>query len=309
MIDTALILAAHGSRHAAHVNRMLREYAARLAGMGRFDRVEAAFHHGRPGFAEVLDLLRPAIGVVVPVMTSAGYYSGVVLPRELARNRCFARSQVTITDPVGAHPGMGQLIESRLSAYLGTTHIAASDLALVLIGHGTPRHPESRTLTEHLADALRRRAVCGEVLCAFIDDEPGMDTIPVRTTFKNLFVVPFLIAEGPHAGSDIPAALGLAGMPDKRLPAWGVVENRKVYVDSAVGTDPRIVDFILDLGCRGLQTLTDNVRGNRPRTTQTTRRRSSFPATFTPSPVRPMNADTLEATRMMASEGCAEETA
>jgi sirohydrochlorin cobaltochelatase len=90
MNTTALILAAHGSRHEPSVNDQVRTLAGVVAARGSFDEVAVAFHQGRPPFDSVLDELTAQEIVVVPLMTSEGYYSDVVLPRELAKNRRFA---------------------------------------------------------------------------------------------------------------------------------------------------------------------------------------------------------------------------
>ena len=82
-----------------------------------------------------------------------------------------------------------------------------SSVSLVLVGHGTRRHPESRDSTLHLADALRRRRVAGEVLAAFIDDDPPLERLLAIATLPYLLVVPFLIG-GVHAAEDIPRVLG-----------------------------------------------------------------------------------------------------
>ena len=85
-MSVSLVLAAHGSNAQPLVNARIRELAETLESNGRFTRVLAAFHQGAPHFSKVLDQLPAGRTVVVPLMTSAGYYCDKVLPRELRRN-------------------------------------------------------------------------------------------------------------------------------------------------------------------------------------------------------------------------------
>ena len=103
----------------------------------------------------------------------------------------------------------------------------------MLVGHGTARHPQSRAATEHLADTLRRRRVAGEVVAAFIDDEPPVDAVIARLRQQTLLVVPFLIGGGTHVLEDIPR---LVGLPEGSDPRRGIVAGRLFLIDDAVGT-------------------------------------------------------------------------
>ena len=97
MSAAALVLAAHGSRHARHVNERIREMADRLrtTRAGReFSTIAVAYHQGEPAFAEVLDALEERDVTVVPVMTSRGYYADHVLPRALAMFPAWTRRAV-----------------------------------------------------------------------------------------------------------------------------------------------------------------------------------------------------------------------
>ena len=84
-VSRALVLAAHGSRRDKAVNAHVRQIAESLRARRIFDEVAAAFHQGEPGFDEVLDELRADEITVVPLFTSAGHFTQVVLPEALAR--------------------------------------------------------------------------------------------------------------------------------------------------------------------------------------------------------------------------------
>ncbi len=247
MSRTALILAAHGSRHEPSANAMLHAWAVTLAAREMFDEVVAAFHQGRPTFAEVIDQLSAERIVVVPVMTSEGYYCDEFLPAELAKNRRAAEVELTITKPVGVHPEMVGLVEARAIELAEKFAIGVDTAALAVIGHGTKRNPQSRIATERLVESLRERGRFGEVAAYFLDESPGVEEIPRRVSRDDVLVLPFLISGGPHATKDIPARLGLKIAPDASPPFPVNLPGRHVICDRAIGMDSRLVENIISL--------------------------------------------------------------
>ncbi|HKT60229.1 MAG TPA: uroporphyrinogen-III C-methyltransferase, partial [Gemmatimonadales bacterium] len=205
--------------------------------------VAAAFHQGEPGFDTVLDELTAEEVTVVPLMTSAGHYSEVVLPEALAKNRRYDAVRLRQTPPVGTHPGVAPLVARRVTELLRERHLDRDGVALVLVGHGTPRHPQSRAATEQLADVLRRRRVAGDVTAAFLDDDPPLDQVAASVRRSTVLVVPFLIGGGTHALEDLPRLVG--------LPADGSLEGRaggrRVLIDGAIGGYPGLDEIVLDL--------------------------------------------------------------
>jgi len=251
MSRTALILAAHGSRVDPTINAQLDEYAARISRLGLFDHVAKAFHRGEPTFSTVLDQLDADEVTVVPVMTSDGYYCDVVLPRELAKNRRYSQINLRQTPPVGVHPGAIALVERRARRLILNHNLHADDVCVAVVGHGTPRHPRSRHATVRLGEALQRAELGGQVLYAFLEEEPCVQSIVDRAATSAIVVIPFLISGGPHATVDIPARLGLQTTPGAAPPFHGRVGERFVVCDAAIGTHAEIVDVIIDLAIPG----------------------------------------------------------
>ena len=71
--------------------------------------------------------------------------------------------------------------------------------SLVLVGHGTPRHPGAGTRRCSWRRRSRRRRVAGEVLAGFLDDDPPVETCAGDSlAFRTCIVVPFLIGGGAH---------------------------------------------------------------------------------------------------------------
>ncbi len=238
MSGRALVLAAHGSRQDPSANALVRRLAETIRGRRLFDEVAVAFHQGEPGFDSVLDELRADEVTVVPVMTSAGHYSEVVLPAALERNRRRAEIRLRRTPPVGAHGGMPALVARRVSELLREHGLGRPETSLLLVGHGTGRHAASRDTTLALADTLRRRRVAGEVLAGFLDDNPPVAQVVGEAALEAVIVLPFLIGGGAHAVADVPAALGPAA------------NGRRIILDQAVGSLPGIADLVVDLARR-----------------------------------------------------------
>ena len=247
MSGRALVLAAHGSRRDPAANARVRRLAESLRGRRLFDEVAVAFHQGEPGFDAVLDELTADEVTVVPFFTSAGHYSQVVLPGALARNRRFSEVRLRQTPPVGTHAGVAPLVARRVTELLREQHADRDAVALVLVGHGTRRHPQSRAATEQLAETLRRRRVAGEVVAAFIDDDPALDEVVARLRLPAVLVVPFLVGGGAHTLEDIPR---LVGLPDGTASRRGRVGERLFLIDEAVGSYPGLEEIVVDLARR-----------------------------------------------------------
>ena len=242
-MNGALVIAAHGSRRDPEANALARRLAEAVRARRLFDEVAVAFHQGEPRFDTVLDELASEAVTVVPLLTSAGHYADVVLPQALARNRRFGELRLRQTPPVGTHPGIAPLVARRVTELLRNEGIARHSASVAIVGHGTPRHGESRTSAIQLADTLRRRRVAGEVLAAFIDDDPPVSRLLETASPRHLVVVPFFIGGGTHVVEDLPRLLDL---DDSRL----ATRDSRLIVDQPVGTYPGLVDIIIDLARR-----------------------------------------------------------
>jgi uroporphyrin-III C-methyltransferase len=232
----ALVLAAHGSWGDPSANTRVRRLAEALRQRRLFDEVAVAFHQGEPGFGAVLDEVAAEEITVVPLMTSEGYYSDVVLPAALAQSRRYPAVRLRITPPVGTHPGIAPLVARRVTALLREHGLSRPAVTLALVGHGTPRHPQSRAATLQLAGILSRRRVAAEVLTAFLDDDPPLASLLERARQPAVLVLPFLIG-GSHAEHDLPRVLGEA-------------PGRRVIVDAPIGALDGLAEIVVDLARR-----------------------------------------------------------
>ena len=201
--DVAVVLAAHGSSKDVRVNQPMFELAERIHQYGQFGSVTPAFLDGQPSVKWILDEIRQDHVVVVPFMTSRGYYTDVIFPKHLNSTR----QNVTFTPPIGVHEQLANLVAQDLAATIEQTPVAEDSLVIV-VGHGTRRNKKSCLTTINLAKALKSKRPGLPIKFAFIDQRPYIDHVFANSTSPNIMVVPFLMGVGPHATVDVPEAFG-----------------------------------------------------------------------------------------------------
>ncbi len=132
--------------------------------------------------------------------------------------------------------------------------VPRNETSLVIVGHGTTLNEQSRKAIESQV-ALIRGGGHGfaEVLDAYMEEAPFVKDWDELAASPNVVVVPFFIADGLHSYQDIPVLLGLEAEPTAAASRNDVFRNnphhlrgRKLYYSSAIGTDPLMVDVILD---------------------------------------------------------------
>ncbi len=245
--STGLILAAHGSYAEPATNALIRAYADQVRRTGLFDEVVAAFHKGKPGFCAALDEMAVEDVTAVPVMTSAGYFCDAILPAALKSSKQYASVSVRQTRPVGTHPRIAQIVERRIRSLLDGYAISPDDASIAIVGHGTQRHAGSRQATVELVEKVRSASGFGDVLFAFLDEEPGVETIGDRAQERNVVVLPFMIGAGAHAAQDLPRRLGMESSIAALPPGMQRINGRFFICDAPIGTDPAMIDIIVDL--------------------------------------------------------------
>ncbi|GJM24885.1 MAG: hypothetical protein DHS20C16_13000 [Phycisphaerae bacterium] len=245
-MSASIVLAAHGSNALPHVNERIRQLAHDLQRTGEIPSVTAAFHQGDPHFSEVLDQLPAGKVVVIPFMTSAGYYCDEVLPREFRRNCDFDPNLVRITPPVGAHPMLEELLANRIHELVGEHDLRESNVAVILVGHGTPRHIASRNTSIRLADGLQNKFADAVVIPAFIDDEPSVASAYGSIGNRNCIVLPFFMGTGMHAIEDLPRMFGFTQKLNDE-PLGRRDGERSIVLDRPIGLDAGMIEIIKDL--------------------------------------------------------------
>ncbi len=274
----AFILAAHGSRHQPAVNHWISQLADEVGHELGFEEAVATFHQGTPGYANILDMIQSKTAIIVPLMSSEGYYCNRVLPEQLAKNKRFNQVDLLITLPIGVHKDLPSLVCHRVKQLWLDHELEPSQTTIALVGHGSARAPHSRLATERLADSVRREAGFDHVMVAFLDEQPSVESIIDRSPTNAIVVIPFLIGVGPHAAFDIPLRLGLkttATPSADRLdipldsarakahssgtievtdvlsscdfPITGQIDGTTLVCDGPIGTYPGIAGLVVDL--------------------------------------------------------------
>ena len=243
----SVVLAAHGSLAHENSNQSLFELANRVAESGIFSVVTPAFLNGEPQLSNVLDQLPAGDVVVIPVMTSEGYYSQTILPGKLAENLNFDRFRILRTPALGVHPEIAPMVANRVATIMTICQLTPVETTVIVVGHGTTRHPNSGASTDALAVGMRQQLPELDVHVAFLDQAPTIAEIVIRLETLHTIVVPFLISRGPHATHDIPAALGLPTGPEIEFPLVQKSAGRITICDLPIGMYVEMAELCLDL--------------------------------------------------------------
>ncbi|NHN60541.1 CbiX/SirB N-terminal domain-containing protein [Halorussus rarus] len=259
MTDQALIIAGHGSHRNPDSATPTRVAVDAARERGAFAEVRPAFWKEAPSFREVCHTVDADEAVVVPLFVSEGYFVEQVLPREFAlgeRDRGEDGPTFRYADPVGTHPAMTDVIAERAERLLAgeaadataddAGPVAPEDAALAVVGHGTERNPNSADAVYQHVEALRERSDFAEVDALFMDEAPYVEDVREEFDADEIAVVPLFVADGFHTQDEIPELLGLTDDPRSGYPVPATVEDRRIWYASAVGTDPLVVDVVLE---------------------------------------------------------------
>lgn len=241
-MSRALLLLGHGSHLDANSSEPVRAHAARIRAMGAFDAVRAAFWKEEPSFARALDGLDVEEVVAVPVFISSGYFTESVIPRELGLEGAITLRdgmRIRYTPPIGADAVLANVVAQR-AMEVG----AGPEDAVAVLGHGTPRNPNSERNVYLQAEMLAASGRFAEVVTVFLEQEPHMSRVLELAAAERVIVVPLFVADGWHVGESIPADLALEGPETRR-------DGRVLRYARAVGTHPAVADVVLDLAGKG----------------------------------------------------------
>ena len=268
MSSRSLILAAHGSVAAADSNQPLFDLTQAIARHGSFDVVTPAFLMGEPLMTNVLDGLPsgmkipPGDVVIVPVMTSEGYYLKK-LPSMFAQNQDADRYRLFMTRVIGVHDSIAQRIGDRIVGIIDEHQLSPDQTTVAIIGHGTRRNKNSGTSTLQLTQRLRElmsRDVSGRSFSelkfetAFLDQDPEAELVAQSIQTPNTIIIPFLISRGPHTTDDVPNAFGLPAGADLQFPFVQQQTNGVCVYDSPLAMYQGIDELCIELANQELAT-------------------------------------------------------
>lgn len=254
--DTALLIVGHGSTVNPDSSAPTLAHAAAIRRRNVFVEVGCAFWKEEPSLRDAIFLFDPKSArevYVVPNFISEGYFTQTVIPRELELNgRVTKRSTGQVwkyCDPVGNHTSMTDLLLRRAHDIAPGVDPAAT--SLLIVAHGTDLNDHSAAAAKREAERIRAIQKYAVVLNVYMEEPPLVSDWRKLTQTQNVVVVPFFISDGLHSYEDIPVLLGIArngkdsghsvfdGNPYK-------IDNRVLFYANAIGTDPGIVDIIVE---------------------------------------------------------------
>ncbi len=236
----ALVLVGHGSARNPGTRLPICAAVQEIRRRGSYAQVRCGLWKEEPHVSVTLDKLEDHIEevTVVPVFIADGYYTRQVIPEQMQLSlpeSTLKGRNVRYTRAVGSHPRFADLILQR--AQEAGWHSGDS---LVVLGHGTPRNPESGTNVYLQAERLRRRFPGEEIKTQYIDQAPFVTEVWERCSGQRIVVVPLFVADGWHVTETIPEDLGLAEGRARR-------GDRELIFTGAAGTDPGMADVILSI--------------------------------------------------------------
>ncbi len=210
LTDAAVILVGHGTTTEAAQSGLARHRAALIESEGFAD-VHVAMLHGpgaRPG--EVLARVARRPVFIVPVMMCDGVAMGCVVA---AVPGAGDGNDVRVCPPIGTHPHLTALIAERAIGAATGLGVPPAAAALLLIAHGSRRHPGSEQAARRQATALRGMGMLADVAVAFLEQPPATALV-LRRLNRPVVAIGLFAVAGHHAMSDVSAAIAAAGRSD-----------------------------------------------------------------------------------------------
>jgi sirohydrochlorin cobaltochelatase len=244
--SSALVLVGHGSGRYPDAARPVLALAESIRGRGLFAEVTAVFMKQDPPLAAALSLVSAPIVYVVPVFAGRGFYTGTLIPREIGLTGQVTQRdgrRVLYTEPAGSHPRLPGLLACRADGMAQACGWKPEETSLLLIAHGSSRPGGAGETPKAIAAALAGMNHFAEVQLCFLEQDPFAHDWPKMIKGGRVVALPLLVAQGLHAGQDIPPLFGLA--PGETGPVDS--HGRQVALATGLGAEPELEDIILDL--------------------------------------------------------------
>ncbi|KIM00594.1 hypothetical protein CCC_03196 [Paramagnetospirillum magnetotacticum MS-1] len=244
--SSALILVGHGSGNYPDAAKPIQVLAESIRGRGLFAEVAAVFMKQNPPLSAALSLVSAQTVYVIPVFAGRGYYTGTLIPREIGLTgqvTQIGNRRVIYNEPAGTHPRLPGLLACRADGVARACGWAPTKSSLLLIAHGSARPGGAGETPRAIAAALGAMNHFAEVELGFLEQEPFAQTWPEMIKGDRVVALPLLVAQGMHAGRDIPPLFGL------KQGETGPVESRgrQVTLATGLGAEPELEEIILDL--------------------------------------------------------------
>jgi len=223
----SIVLAAHGSTATEHCNDPLHDMAAAILQRQEersatspdlwIEKITPAFLQGESQMTEVLESLPEGDVIVIPVMTSDGYYLRK-LPEKFASNRNAGKFKFHLSSVFGMHAMIADEMKLLVTHHLSSFHLKPEETTVVVIGH----------------------------------EDPTAENIAAEITTPNTIILPFLISRGPHTTEDVPQAFHLNTGTDQLFPYIHQSDSRFLIYEKPLAMYSNAVDICFDLAIETL---------------------------------------------------------
>jgi len=252
-LRTAVILVGHGSARHPESAEPIHALAEALKARMPATEVAAVFMKQAPHLDQALDLVAAERVVVVPVFAGKGYYTDVLIPREMGLDGPITRRQgreILYTEAAGCDPRIPGLMACRADGVVRSAGIDPTSASLLLIAHGSARPGGSGETPKAIAAAIAAMNHFAETKLAFLEQAPyARDWPQLLTGTGEVVVLPLLVAQGMHASQDIPPLFGLT--PGQTGPVK--IHGKSVRMAMNLGAEPELVDIVASIVERALR--------------------------------------------------------
>ncbi len=256
--QVALLIVGHGSTVNPDSSAPSLAQAAAIHERRIFHKVACCFWKEEPSCRDALFFFDdPEIRevYVVPNFISEGYFTQTVIPRELELNdRLTTRRSGQVwkyCHPAGNHEAVTELLLRR--AHEVAPEAKESETSLLIVGHGTALNDRSAVAAKREVEKIVALGRYAAVQNAYMEEAPLISEWARLTNTPNVVVVPFFISDGLHSYQDIPVLLGIEPEATAAASAQTIfrrnpyrLHGRNLYYASAIGTEPKFADIILE---------------------------------------------------------------
>ena len=259
--NSALLIVGHGSTVNPDSSAPTLAHAAEIRRRKIFADVQCAFWKEEPSLRDAIFSFDPEAiceVYVVPNFISEGYFTQMVIPRELELNGRLTKRSIgqiwKYCDPVGNHPMMTELLLQRAGDVAQDADPA--ETSLLIVAHGTDLNENSAVAAKREAEKIRALGKYAAVLNAYMEEPPLVSDWQKLTSTPNVVVVPFFISDGLHSYEDIPVLLGITegrSTTVSRLAHGEVfqrnpykIDGRSLFYAPSIGTDLGFADIIIE---------------------------------------------------------------
>ncbi len=258
LLSSALLIVGHGSTVNPDSSAPSLVQAAAIRERGIFREVACGFWKEEASLRDALFFFDdPEIRevYVVPNFISEGYFTQTVIPRELQlEGRLTTRPSGQVwkyCEPVGNHSGVTELLLRRAREV--APKVAERETSLLIVGHGTALNDNSAIAAKREVEKIAALGRYASVQNAYMEEPPLISEWARLTKTPNVVVVPFFISDGLHSYQDIPVLLGIEPEPTAAASRRAIfrrnphrLHGRDLYYASAIGTEPKFAEIILE---------------------------------------------------------------